>query len=262
MSEQYQDLLYSEQEGVARITLNRPAKRNAIGPRMLEELSEALAVVKNSKELGAVVLSGAGSVFCAGGDLSALSMGTGTQPKRLSEKVSLADLLQQMHRLGKPIVAMVNGHALAGGLGLMLACDLAIVSEDAQFGTSEIKVGLWPMMITVELVRNIGRKKALHMMLTGERVDASEAERIGLVNELVPQLELEARALSVARKLSLRSPVALAQGLAAFYETQDMPYEQSLSELEGRLSELLQSDDAKEGLRAFLEKRIPLWTGK
>jgi enoyl-CoA hydratase/carnithine racemase len=246
---------------VARITLNRPDKRNPISPLTVGELIHALEAAGASEAIRVVVLTGAGEAFSAGGDLGAMS-GAAGGAESPARPASLIGLFPAMHRLGKPIVAMVNGHALAGGLGLMVACDLAVASEAATFGLTEIKVGLWPMMITAELVRNIGRKRTLELMLTGRRVDAAEALALGLVNRVVAADALEAETLALARELAARSPAAMALGLRAFYDTQDLAFEPALSHLEGELGKVLALDDAREGIMAFLQKREPTWTGR
>jgi len=257
----YATLLFDDSQApVARITLNRPEKRNPISPQVNGEIIAALEVVASRDDLKVVVLTGAGKAFSAGGDLSMMS-GQGGEPPPVPPR-SLVDLLETIHGLGKPVIAMVNGHALAGGLGLMVACDLVVASSEATFGTTEIKVGLWPMMITAEITRNIGRKKTLELMLTGKRIDAAEAERIGLVNKVVEPAELETHTLELAEGIAARSPAVLSLGLRSFYESQDMPLGESLRFLEGQLGKVLALDDAKEGLMAFLQKREPRWTGK
>jgi enoyl-CoA hydratase/carnithine racemase len=261
MSAPYQTIeLDDSQAPVARLTLNRPDKRNPISPQTIGELVHALRTVADDDRLRVVVLTGAGSVFSAGGDLSMMSGGAGPQGE--IEPESLVTLLEEMHRTGKPIVAMVNGHALAGGLGLMVACDLVIASDQATFGTTEIRVGLWPMMITAEITRNIGRKKTLELMLTGKRIDASEAERIGLINRAVPAEELEARTYELARDLAAKSPATVRLGLRSFYDTQDLAFREALEALQTGLAQVLATEDAKEGLMAFLQKRAPVWTGR
>jgi enoyl-CoA hydratase/carnithine racemase len=167
-----------------------------------------------------------------------------------------------MHEVGKPIIAMVNGHALAGGLGLMVACDLAIAADNATFGTTEIQVGLWPMMITAELTRNLGRKRTLDLMLTGRRLTADEALAAGLVNQVVPLAELEAVTMKLAADLADKSPAAIALGLRAFYRSQDLAYGEGLRYLEGELGKILALEDAREGIAAFLGKRKPVWKGR
>lgn len=241
---------------VARVTLNRPDKRNPIGPATCGELVAALAELKANPAVRVVILTGAGPVFSAGGDLAGMQAAPG------APTASLVDLLLAMHGLGKPIIAMVNGPALAGGLGLMVACDLVIAADSATFGTTEIAVGLWPMMITAEITRSVGRKRTLEMMLTGRKLDAGEALACGLVTRVVPAAELEAATLALANEVAARSPAAVALGLAAFYRSQDMELEPQLRYLEGELGRVLALDDAREGIAAFLGKRAPVWTGK
>jgi enoyl-CoA hydratase/carnithine racemase len=243
---------------IARVTLNRPDKRNPIGPATCGELVYALAALGADPAVRVVVLTGAGPAFSAGGDLSAMGGGGGGGVP----PASLVDLLTAMHRLGKPIVARVHGPALAGGLGLMVACDVVIASDAAVFGTTEIQVGLWPMMITAELVRNIGRKRTLEMMLTGRKLPAAEALAIGLVTEVVPAADLDARVDAVAAALADKSPAALRLGLTAFYASADLDHEPALRYLEGELAKVLALEDAAEGIAAFLGKRKPVWKGR
>jgi enoyl-CoA hydratase/carnithine racemase len=263
MDRDYATILYDDSTApVARITLNRPDKRNPIGPVTAGELVHAFIRAREEHAVKVVVLTGAGAVFSAGGDLSMMAGGADAGGGSPAQPASLVDLFTTMHRLGKPIIAMVNGHALAGGLGLMVACDLAIASDQASFGTTEIKLGLWPMMITAEITRNVGRKKALELMLTGERIDAAEAQRIGLVTRVVPAADLEARTLELAKMLSEHSPAAVTLGLRAFYATQDMDLETGLRHLQAELAKVLALEDAAEGISAFFQKRKPSWKGR
>jgi enoyl-CoA hydratase/carnithine racemase len=239
---------------VARITLNRPDKRNPIDPLMCGELVHAMRAVKAH----VIVVTGAGSVFSAGGDLSGMQQ---RQPSD-ARPGTLVELFTEMHDLGKPIIAMINGHALAGGLGLAVACDLAIAADTAQFGTTEIAVGLWPMMITAEITRNVGRKRTIEMMLTGARMTAAEALACGLLTRVVPAAELEAETMKLAGAIAEKSPAAIALGLRAFYRSQDMELEPALRFLQGELGRVLALEDAAEGIAAFLGKRKPVWKGR
>lgn len=252
---EYATILVDDASAIARITLNRPDKRNPIGPVTCGELVQALAALKANDGVRVVVLTGAGTVFSAGGDLSAMQTKEGPT-------ATLVELLVAMHQLGKPIIAMVNGHALAGGLGLMVACDLVVAADTAQFGTTEIAVGLWPMMITAELTRSVGRKTVLEMMLTGRKLSSAEALACGLVNRVVPAAELEARTAALAAELAERSPAAMRLGLLAFYASQDMEFEPQLKHLERELGRVLALEDAAEGIAAFLGKRKPVWKGR
>jgi enoyl-CoA hydratase/carnithine racemase len=251
-------ILLDEAGPVARITLNRPDKRNPIGPQTCGELVDAFAICRGRSEVRVIVLTGAGAAFSAGGDLSMMS-GAGAGGGR---SASLVELFTTMHDLGKPVIAMVNGPALAGGMGLMVACDLVIAADTAQFGTTEIAVGLWPMMITAEITRSIGRKKTLELMLTGKKIDAAEALAAGLVNKVVPAAELEAATMKLAGEIAERSPAAVALGLRAFYRSQDMEFEPALRYLQGELGRVLSLEDAAEGIQAFLGKRKPVWKGR
>ena len=252
---QYATIAVDERGPIGRITLNRPEKRNPIGPATCGELVAAFNALKSNGDVRVVILTGAGQVFSAGGDLSAMQSSDGPT-------ATLVELFTTMHELGKPIIAMVNGHALAGGLGLMVACDLVIASDAAQFGTTEIAVGLWPMMITAEITRSVGRKKTLEMMLTGRKLDAKEALEHGLLNRIVPLAELEAETMKLATDLADRSPAAIKLGLLAFYRSQDMELEPQLRYLQAELGRVLALEDAREGITAFLQKRKPEWKGR
>ncbi|MCA9771859.1 MAG: enoyl-CoA hydratase/isomerase family protein, partial [Myxococcales bacterium] len=190
----YEALLYEVRGAAARITINRAEKRNALSPVVVRELGAALREADADPAARVIVLTGAGDkAFCAGGDLGGDGMGGMPSPlERYERGRGFAELFRVMNGLGKPLVARVNGHALAGGLGLMLGCDLVVASSRAQFGTPEINVGLFPMMIMATIFRNIGRKKGMELLLTGDRIDAAEAERLGMVNRVVAQDELDA----------------------------------------------------------------------
>ena len=243
---------------VARLTLNRPDKRNPISPVSCGELLHALGRLKANKDVRVIVLTGAGTVFSAGGDLAAMQ----TPAAEGVPPASLVELLTAMHETGKPIIAMVNGPALAGGLGLMVACDLVVAADSAVFGTTEIAVGLWPMMITAEITRNVGRKRTLEMMMTGKKLDAQEALACGLVNRVVPAAHLEDATMALANEIADRSPAALSLGLLAFYRSQDLEFEPQLRYLQSELGRVLALEDAAEGISAFLAKRKPVWKGK
>lgn len=251
----YSTIRVDDHGPVGRITLDRPDKRNPIGPATCGELVAAFSALKASPDIRVIVLTGAGSVFSAGGDLSAMQGSEGPT-------ATLVELFTTMHELGKPIIAMVNGGAFAGGLGLMVACDLVVASDQAQFGTTEISVGLWPMMITAEITRSVGRKMTLEMMLTGRKMSAQEALDAGLVNRLAPPAELEAVTMQLANEIAERSPAAIRLGLHAFYRSQDMELEPQLRYLQAELGRVLALEDAAEGITAFLQKRKPVWKGR
>jgi enoyl-CoA hydratase/carnithine racemase len=261
----YREILYEVQGATARITLNRPEKRNPLGPTTIGELLHALDRAKEDDAVRVIVLTGAGKVFSAGGDLS--SMGSGGTPLQASGSAStkpgtFVDLNVAMTRVGKPTIAMVNGHALAGGLGLVVACDVAIAADDAQLGTPEINVGLWPMMIMATIFRNVPRKRGLELIMTGDKIPASQAAELGLITRAVPRDQLQAEVDALAEKLAGKSPVVMRMGLEAFYRVQDLELEPALQYLQGQLVAVLGTEDAREGLMAFLEKRAPQWKGR
>ncbi|HTE51099.1 MAG TPA: enoyl-CoA hydratase-related protein [Kofleriaceae bacterium] len=260
MAPDYATISWVEEGAIGRLTLNRPDKRNPIGPATCGELVHALGRAREDPAMRVVVLSGAGAVFSAGGDLS--QMAGGQAAEGAVAPASLVDLFTTMHELGKPIIAMVNGHALAGGLGLVVASDLAVASDQATFGTTEIRVGLWPMMVSAELARSIGRKHALDLMVTGRRISAAEALAMGLVNRVVPAASLEAETLALAGEIAELSPATMSLGLRAFYRAEDMELGAALRFLEGQLGAVLGLEDAREGLAAFLQKRKPVWKGR
>jgi enoyl-CoA hydratase/carnithine racemase len=244
---------------IARIVLDQPERRNPISPVTCGELVDAFARAGADERVRCVIVTGAGKVFSAGGDLGRMP---GLAGEGTVKPASFVELFPAMHALGKPIVAMVNGHALAGGLGLVVACDVVVASDAAELGMTEINVGLWPMMITAEIVRSVGRKQALALMLTGDRISAREAERIGLVTRVVPADALEAETLALARKLAGKSPSAMRLGLRAFYDTQDAELAPALAHLQAQLAAVLATEDAMEGIAAFFQKREPVWKGR
>ncbi|HLN43297.1 MAG TPA: enoyl-CoA hydratase-related protein, partial [Acidimicrobiales bacterium] len=218
------------------------------------------------RDVKVVVLAGAGDeAFCAGADLGKMTGADEPDSGMLAvheERGVLAEVFDALWRLGKPTVARVQGFALAGGFGLALACDLVVASERARFGAPEIDVGLWPYMITVPLMRSMPPKQALELMLTGRRVDAAEGQRLGFVTRVVPADELDAAVSDLARTLAAKSPAAMKLGRDAFYAVWDMAAPQALAHLHAMLSLTAQTEDAAEGIAAFLEKRPPQWQGR
>jgi len=256
------DVEYHVEGGVARLTINRPERRNAMTLAVLEGLREGCRRARSDDDVRVVVLSGAGdAAFCAGADLAEMGGGDG-QIAAHAGRGLLPDLFRDLWGLGKPTIARVQGFALAGGFGLAMSCDLVVASEMAVFGTPEINVGLWPFMITVPLLRAMSPRVALDLMLTGRRVGAEEARVLGFVSRVVPADQLDATVDDLARDLASRSPVAMRLGRSSFYRCLEMGADEGLDFLQSQLTILSLSDDAAEGARAFVEKRSPEWRGR
>lgn len=255
----FQEIIWEVNDHIGRITLNRPQKRNPLGPTTVGELCQVLRLAREDPQVRVVILSGAGDTFSAGGDLGALK---GAGGGAAATAGGFADLNLLFTTLGKPTIAMVQGAAMGGGLGLVVACDLALAAESALFATPETKVGLWPMIISAPLQRCVGRRQALRLMLGGERLAAAEALRIGLVTEVLPDEELVERTNTLAARLATRSPAVTRLGLQAFNAVQDMELEPALRLLEQQLWAVLGTEDAMEGIRAFMEKRAPEFKGR
>ena len=255
-------MTYATSGGIARITINRPERRNAMSYGVMHGLRERMAEAKRSDDVRVVVLTGAGDkAFCAGADLG--SGGIAASGAEAHEgRGLLADLFRDMWSLGKPIVARVRGYALAGGFGLACACDMIVASDDSQFGTPEINIGLWPYMITVPLLRSMPPKIALDLMMTGRRVSAEEGQRIGFVQRVTTVDNLDATVDELATHLASKSPLIMRWGRDSFYKVLELDADAALSYLQGMLTVTSQTEDAAEGVAAFAEKREPKWKGR
>ncbi|MEA2433826.1 MAG: enoyl-CoA hydratase [Actinomycetota bacterium] len=248
-------------DGVATITINRPERRNSINPDVVTGIAQALLAAEDDGAVRAVVLTGAGDkAFCAGGDLGGM-----TDASRVAQhflRSELGDLFMQMRRSRLPIVARVNGHALAGGFGLMLACDLVVASDAAEMGTPEINIGLWPFMISTVIQRDLPRKVALELMLTGRRMQAEEAHRWGFVNRVASPDDLDNAVNDMTGHLLKKSQLITALGKRSFYRAEDMETQEALDYLAGMLTVALESEDTVEGVTAWLQKREPEWKNR
>ena len=260
-AETEQLVTYEVAEGVATVTLDNPEKRNMLSGQMLAELVAAMQQAKDDEEVRAVVLTGAGKAFCAGADLGGFAAEVPLIEKHFASDLFL-DYFRLMPRLGKPTLAAVNGHVLAGGMGIALSCDLVIAKEGATFGTPEINIGAFPYMIMAIIYRNVPRKRVNEMMLLGERLTAEEAVTYGLANKVVPAAEFDAAVAEWATKLAAKSPVLMRLGHDAMYRQQDMAFEDALEFLRSQLSLSLSTEDLAEGVKAFFEKRDPEWKGR
>lgn len=258
----YDTLLTSLEDGVARIVLNRPEARNALSPELVRELAAAFAAFEADPAARVVVLSGAGDhAFCAGADLKAAG-DRGTTLQAREAFGGLPRILEAIARMRTPVIAQVHGWALAGNCGLAVGCDLVVAAEDARFGLPEITLGLLPLVVMAPILRSAGRKRGLLMVLGGEPVAAREALEMGLVSLVVPRAELEATTTALARRLAAFSPTALGIAKEAVFSIQDMDYAAALRYLRELTTLVFMSDDAREGIAAFREKRNPRWKGR
>lgn len=252
---------YTSGDRRATITIDDPAKRNPLSTAVLAGLVEATRRALDDDHVRVIVYTGAGDdAFSAGGDLSS---GFIDDPIGLHHgRGAIADLFRLMVRGGKPTVARVNGHALAGGFGLAVACDVVVCVSDAKLGAPEIGVGLWPMMISAVLMRAMPRKAVLDLMMTGRIIDPETALRLGAVSQVVSRDELDAAVDDVVTALAAHSPATMELGRDSFYAIADMGFDSALDRLQAGLTAVALTEDAGEGVAAFGEKRDPVWSGR
>ncbi len=252
-------VLYEVRPPAVWLTIDREDRRNALSAEVIRGLLDGLDRAAEDEAARVVIITGVGEkAFCAGGDITGFSEGAEEEDVRGLVGRLLAAI--QAHPL--PVVARVNGTALGGGLGLMLACDLAVAADDVEVGTPEINIGLWPHVVSAVIHRNVPRKVAMEMMLTGRRLPAPEGVRWGMINRAVPRARLDAQVEELAEELASKSPQILRLGKESFYGAQDLPFEEALEHLSAMLSRNLESEDLAEGVAAFLEKRAPRWRGR
>ena len=256
------DVLVEIRASIATVTLNRPEQRNPLSASMMRDLRAALAWCKSEPKVAVVVLTGAGDrAFCAGADLA--GFGGDQSPLELHYgRHALAELFVEMTELGKPIVGRINGHALAGGFGLACACDLLVAVDTTTFGTPEINVGLWPMMIQAVLSRNLPLKVLMEMVMLGDRWTATQLQQCGLVNRVVPAERLDEETHRVAARLSEKSAAIMRLGRDSYYTQQDMDFDPALEYLHSLVALVTLTEDSAEGRKAFFEKRPPKYTGR
>ena len=250
--------------GVATIALDQPETRNALSDQVLDELSEAFAAARDGRRPSAASCSRPRTRRSSPpAATSRASPPTCRWSRSTSRRVrSSRALFRLIGELGKPTLCAANGHVLAGSLGLALACDLIVAREDARFGTPEINVGVFPFMIMALIYRNVGRKKTNELLLLGEQISAAEAERIGIVNRVVAAGEFDAAVQDWAERLAAKSPLLMRLGKDAMFRQQDMAFADALEYLHAQLSLAFSTDDIQEGVKAFFEKRDPVWTGR
>lgn len=262
LSRRWSPMLRENTEGPrVTLTIDEPEKRNPLTNETVADLIGAVQRAASDETVRVIVITGAGDrAFSAGGDLSG---GFINDPLAShGDRSVFPDLFRALRRCGKPTIARVNGHALAGGFGLAAGCDIVIAADTATFGTPEIDVGLWPMMITAVLQRLMPRQAALELMMTGRRIGADEALRLGVVGRVVAPDELDAAVDDTVEKLLAASPAQLRLGKDAFYAVEDMAFDAALDHLQAGLTSVGLTEDAAEGIAAFREKRSPDWKGR
>lgn len=256
-------VLVETAEHVATIRLNAPEKRNALTEQLTRELIEAIRWADGDPDVYVMILTGNGKAFCAGGDLNEFKQNfSKSAPQLYDEGLWSTQLFKLGATVRTPMIAAVNGPALGGGCGLAAMCHIAVASDQATFGTTELRLGLVPYVIFPWIRRAVGHKKALEMMLTAEVMSAEQAKEIGLVQRVVPHDQLEEEARDLARRIASFSPLAVRLGLDAFYNTEQMDLMKSFDYLSTLRIVSFLSEDLKEGAAAFLERRPPVWKGR
>jgi enoyl-CoA hydratase len=256
-------VLYAlDADGVATITMNDPGTRNALSAEMLGGLIVAFERAREEQAARCIVLESSHErTFSSGANLGGFAADAPLVQRHFGSE-RFVSLFKLIGGLGKPTVVAAGGHVLAGALGIALACDLIVAKEGVMFGTPEINVGAFPFMIMALIYRNLGRKKTNELLLLGDRIDAHEAERIGLVNKVVPTEEFDAAVADWAGRLAAKSPVLMKLGKDAIYRQQDMAFEDALDFLRAQLTIAFSTEDIQEGVKAFFERREPQWTGR
>ena len=258
---EYKTLIVDKRNRVGVITLNRPEVRNALNAILMEEMINALQEFDRDPDVAAIIITGAGIVFCSGHDFSELHGRTLIDFRRTFGKS--VQVLQTIAGISKTVIAAVNGYATAMGCALVAGCDLVVASEEAKFQTPGVNIGFACVTPMAAIYRSVGRKKCLELIMTGEAIDASEAERIGLVNKVVPQKDLENAAFELAEKIASKAPLALQFGKQAFYAMADMEHNQAYKYAVEMIGLNADTEDGREGIASFVEKRpLPAWKGR
>ena len=255
-------VLRHDDEGVTTLTMNRPQARNALSQGMLRAMLDAFIEVSTDETARVVILAGAGPGFCAGHDLKEIKAQNYSRNYTEQLFADCAELMQTIIRLPKPVIAQVHGIATAAGTQLVASCDLAISSKEARFATTGVNIGLFCSTPMVALSRNLSNKHAMQMLLTGDLIDAQNAYRMGLVNEVVDAEQLERKTMELALKLASKSPLTVAIGKEAYYRQAELPLSEAYDYTKEVMVRNLEARDAQEGISAFIEKRHPVWCGK
>jgi len=254
-------LLGEKNDGIATLTLNRPRQRNALSLQLMSEIVERLGEIGEDGDVRVVVIRGNGPGFCAGHDLKEMR----ANPREEAHRDTFAkcvELMTSIVKLPQPVIARVHGIATAAGCQLVATCDLAVAAEDARFATPGVNIGLFCSTPMVALSRNVGRKRAMEMLLTGDMIDAATAQQFGLVNHVVPADELDDAVNALAGKISSKSPLTLRIGKEAFYRQLETGLNDAYEYTGAVMVRNMLTDDAAEGIDAFIEKRQPVWKGR
>ncbi len=254
-------LLAAKQDGILRLTINRPARRNALNEELIDRLASSFAKASGDADTRVIVLSATGDrAFCAGADLKPTA---GTFGFNYAEPTtSYADLLRTARKTKVPVIGRINGFCLAGGMGLLAICDMAVASSTARFGLPEVKVGLFPMQVAALLQTMLPLRKFAEMCYTGEMLSAGEALEYGLVNYVVEPYDLDDKTNWLAARVADKSPTAIKRGKHALASMAGMTFDQAIAYMEAQVGLMLLTEDAQEGMAAFAEKRPPVWPGK
>lgn len=245
---------------IARVTLDRPDRRNPLSLQMMREATAAIRDLGDDPSCGVVVLTGSGPALSAGHEIGEMIDRTLEQEREIFD--TCVELMESIQAIRQPVIAEVQGHAIAAGCQLVATCDLAVTVDSARFGTPGVKIGLFCSTPMVAVSRNIGRKRALQMLLTGETIDAATAVEWGLVNEAVPADRLRARVDELGMQIADASPLILEIGKQAFYRQIDLPQDEAYRAMSATMATNAVTCDAQEGMTAFLEKRAPQWRGE
>lgn len=258
----YNTIQLKIESGVATLTLNRPDKRNAISYELIDDLLAGLREVANSPAL-VLILTGAGKAFCSGMDLENLKALTGRTPEQnVEDSETMANLFRSLYDFPKPTIAAVNGPAIAGGCGLATPCDFTLAAPEAKFGYTEVRIGFVPAIVSTFLLRQVGEKNARDLLLTGRIIEAQEAHRLGLVNEIVPADNLMKRAHELAAQLMENSPASLTYTKRLLSEHARSALDLQIRSAVRENASIRATQDFREGVTSFLEKRKPHWSGK
>lgn len=258
--DEYKNIKFEIKEGIGLISLNRPEKRNALSLNMMEEIISLLKNIRDNKEVRVLIIKGEGPVFSAGHDLAEMVGRDVSTYRQIFQ--TCAEMMKAIRELPQPVIAQVQGMATAAGCQLVATCDLAIAEEKARFATPGVRIGLFCHTPQVPLSRAIGRKKALEMLFTGQPITAIEAERYGLVNKVVPLEVLGEETLKLAKEIAQASPLTLAFGKRSFYTQIEAEEEKAYQYVQEMMALNALTEDAQEGISAFLNKRTPQWKGK